>query len=153
MTRRALIEMDEPQGDEPAEIIEAREVDRLVMAAQSEGTRAGAASQIDRFSAIFADDRSKGRERVCVKIACKAPDMSAEDVLDLAADAAPVIEQASNVRSIAERTIAAGANNVSGAAEPQKPEDKKRASGAAWGDVVGEQNKRTAARRGQLKSH
>jgi hypothetical protein len=54
--------------------------------ARTDGRRAGATAQIARFRAILADERSKGRERFCITLACRAPEMKAEDILDLAAD-------------------------------------------------------------------
>jgi signal peptide peptidase SppA len=110
----------------------------------SDARKQGSAAQVTRLAAILADDRSKGRERIAMKIAVKAPDMSADDVLELAAET-----QEQPVASMAERTAATGANNVTGSPEKSlpaadKPEVEQPDSG--WAKAVAKTNSRTASR-------
>lgn len=121
----------EPEADESAPQID---VAALAAQAAASATEAATKAQTERLAAIMADERSKGRERVCVKIACKAPLMSAEDVLDLAAET-PAAEA---IRPIAERTEATGANRVSSL--PTEPAPKNE---TGWDKVVSKKNERT----------
>ena len=121
----------EPEADESAPQID---VAALAAQAAASATEAATKAQTERLAAIMADERSKGRERGCVKIACKAPLMSAEDVLDLAAET-PAAEA---IRPIAERTEATGANRVSSL--PTEPAPKNE---TGWDKVVSKKNERT----------
>jgi len=105
----------------------------------------GAAAQIARITAILADERSKGRERATLKIACKAPDMSVEDVLDLAAD---TVQQ---VHGIAERTEATNANKVTGQPgdEAKRTEPEAKDPNSGWGKIIAEKNERTKRQMGR----
>ncbi|HWL06734.1 MAG TPA: S49 family peptidase [Xanthobacteraceae bacterium] len=69
-----------------------------VSAARDEGVRAGTEAAHARLSAILADDRTKGRERAAMTLACKSPSMSVDDVCAFVAEnAAPSASLAARV--------------------------------------------------------
>jgi hypothetical protein len=112
----------------------------LAAAATQAGVKQGAQAQLDRILAVLDDERSKGRERACVKIACKAPDMNPEDVCSLAAET--TVEQP---RPLAERAKDTGADAIDGTVTAQPKAD------SGWDSVIAERNERTRKEAGRAK--
>lgn len=70
-------------------------------AGQTEGRKA----ERDRVTAILADDKVKGRERIALDLAMKSPDMAAADVIAFVAG----LPAASAVPPLADRMAGSGA--------------------------------------------
>lgn len=121
--------------DDDDAIVEAPQLD--VAALTNAAHEAGAQEQIGRFQAILADERSKGRERFCVNLACKAPAMTPADVLAVAADVPLAGEPERKTPTVAERAPAEIAAISS--APLEAPSEKP---GASWNDPVSKTNAR-----------
>lgn len=98
-------------------------------AGKAEGAAEATKASHDRFAAILADDKVKGKERIALDLAIKSPSMSAEDVVAFVAG----IPAASTVPPIAER-----AQTDTGVPVV----DKTREASASWGKAVERVNTR-----------
>lgn len=75
-----------------------------VAAASADGEKKGATAAYARVSTVLADPKVKGRERAAVLLACKSPDMAADDVC------AFVAENGGSATSLDQRMNADGTN-------------------------------------------
>jgi len=83
------------------------EHDLAVAAARTDGHAAGAKAERERFAAILADDKVKGRERTALDLALKSPDMAAADVIGFVAGL-DIAQPAAAVPSIESRMAGQG---------------------------------------------
>ena len=108
------------------------EFDRAIM----EAREAGAAAQVARFKATAADARVKGKEAFALRLACEAPQMSADAVAAMCE-----LTPASPARlSLAERSAETGAEAIS-----SMPGPKADPAAAGWDVAVNRANARTQA--------
>jgi hypothetical protein len=97
---------------------------------------AGAAAQIERFKAIAADTRVKGKEAFAMRLACEAPQMPADAV-----GAMCELTPAATARlSLAERSAETGAEAISSAPGPRADP-----AAAGWDTAINRTNARTQA--------
>lgn len=138
--RQAMAKAIQHEDDE-IEVLTVSEAQALAGGAASDAAINTQAECYARMQAILADPRSQGRERFCINLACKAPNMSAEDLLAVAADV-PIIEQRAEpvMPRVAERASAEAAQISSApVAEP------KAEPGTTWKGAVAKVNERTGA--------
>jgi hypothetical protein len=108
------------------------EFDREIASARE----AGATAQIARFKALGADPRAKGKMDFAVRLACEAPQMTADAIGGMCE-----LTPASPARlSLAERSAETGAESVSSAPGPT-PDP----AAAGWDTAVNRANARTQA--------
>lgn len=102
----------EPEAEPEAEPASAsRRAQPAPTSRNADAVRYGADQLAARIMTILGDERSQGRERFAVTLACEARDMSPEKVLELAAQGASI----PGVRSIAARAADTGAEGISSA--------------------------------------
>lgn len=96
------------------DMISKADAQRQVATAEQAGYQKGRTEAHARFRAILAHEKVKGHEAFAIKLATKSPDMSLEDLVETLAELPAPAPTASNVRSIAERAAATGADKVNG---------------------------------------
>jgi capsid assembly protease len=102
----------------------------------TEAREAGAAAQVERFKATAADARVKGKEAFALRLACEAPQMSA-DAIGAMCELTP----ANPARlSLAERSAETGAEAVSSAPGPRADPNA-----AGWDAAITRTNANTQA--------
>jgi ClpP class serine protease len=143
MSRRARTEDD--ADDDPVEIpIEVEfegktytGVDEVLAVAVGKGAQ----SQIDRFTAILASEKVKGREKIAIDLACKSPAMTVDQVVAFVGEL-EIAAAAPSTRPIADRTRDTGADQVGNSPSEPPGTDEKKARMKAAAD---KQNARTRA--------
>lgn len=135
--RRSAVEQPllEPEAD--ANSVTRAELERAI----SEAEARGAAGVIARFKAIAAEPRVKGKEAFALRLACEAPQMTADGVASLC-DQVPAAGVPS---SIAERAHETGAEGVTSV--PIPADQRQQVAAAGWDRAIAETNARTASER------
>jgi signal peptide peptidase SppA len=130
--RRAMDPLFDDEGPAPIEAQPLRFPPEQIAQAQA----AGAAAQIERFKAIAADTRVKGKEAFAMRLACEAPQMPADAV-----GAMCELTPAATARlSLAERSAETGAEAISSAPGPRADP-----AAAGWDTAINRTNARTQA--------
>jgi len=103
----------------------------------AQARRDGSAAQVDRFKAILADARIKGKEGFAFNLACKAPDMPATEVGAMC-ETVPALEASPLIPSIEERSARTGADLITSHPVPEA----RTAVSQGWDDAITRTNER-----------
>lgn len=115
--------------------------DRIKLIEDESTIADGEMIQLERFKAIAGDSRVKGKLEFAVKLACQAPDLTADQIGALCEELPTPVGQVERRLSLAERSRETGADNVSSIPVPDHRDKAKQ----GWEDAIAATNKRTLA--------
>jgi signal peptide peptidase SppA len=121
--------------------------------AKAEGLKEGREAAHTRLLSILSDEKVKGKEGYALKLAVKAPDMPAAEVVEMTAEAVAAAPAPAGPRSVGDRAADSTAEQVSGRQTPAEKGGQSsvsdipsvRVEGSGWKTAVASVNARTAA--------